>query len=72
MKREFKYYPVDFKQLQVKVLHMDLDFDIFNAYTKVKSDLKLSERVYKCECGLEIDRDMNAAFNLANYGKLVA
>lgn len=33
-----------------------------------KNDLKLSQRVYKCECcGLEIDRDVNAAINLANY-----
>jgi len=31
----------------------------------VKSDLKLSDRVYKCECGLVIDRDWNAAINLA-------
>lgn len=34
-----------------------------------KEELKLSERVYKCDnCGLEIDRDLNAAKNLANYG----
>lgn len=33
-----------------------------------KEQLKLSERTYKCEnCGLEIDRDLNAAKNLANY-----
>lgn len=33
-----------------------------------KTELKLSERIYKCEnCGLEIDRDLNAAKNLANY-----
>jgi putative transposase len=33
-----------------------------------KDVLKLSERIYKCEkCGLEIDRDLNAAKNLANY-----
>lgn len=33
-----------------------------------KDDLRLSDRVYKCEsCGLEIDRDLNAAINLANY-----
>ena len=31
----------------------------------VKKDLKLSDRVYVCEeCGLEIDRDYNAAINL--------
>lgn len=34
----------------------------------IKKDLKLSDRVYKCSCGLEIDRDKNAAYNLANYG----
>lgn len=34
----------------------------------IKSDLKLSERVYRCsECGTVIDRDLNAAINLANY-----
>ena len=34
----------------------------------LKSDLKLSDRVYRCkECGLEIDRDKNASINLANY-----
>lgn len=35
----------------------------------VKKYLKLSERTYICEhCGLEIDRDFNAAINLMNYG----
>lgn len=30
--------------------------------------LKLSDRIYKCpKCGLTIDRDLNAAINLANY-----
>jgi putative transposase len=33
-----------------------------------KETLKLSERTYTCEnCGLIIDRDLNAAINLANY-----
>ena len=33
-----------------------------------KKDLKLSDRVYICpNCGLEIDRDYNAAINLMNY-----
>ena len=34
---------------------------------KVKKDLKLSDRVYKCECGNVIDRDLQAAINLRNY-----
>jgi len=32
----------------------------------IKEDLKLSDRVYKCDCGFEIDRDLNAAINLSN------
>lgn len=31
----------------------------------IKKDLNLSDRVYKCECGLVIDRDKNASINLA-------
>lgn len=36
-------------------------------YRIVIEDLKLSDRVYKCDCGLEMDRDFNASINLANY-----
>ena len=36
----------------------------------IKTDLKLKDRVYIChECGLEIDRDYNAALNLERYGR---
>jgi putative transposase len=38
----------------------------------IKSDLKLSDRIYKCECGNEIDRDYQAALNLKKYGELLA
>ena len=31
---------------------------------RIKRDLKLSERVYSCECGYVADRDYNAALNL--------
>lgn len=34
----------------------------------IKPDLKLSDRKYTCECGLNIDRDFNASLNLMNYG----
>lgn len=37
----------------------------------VKSDLKLSDRVFICsECGNKVDRDLNASINLKNYGLL--
>lgn len=31
---------------------------------KIKKDLKLSDRVYRCSCGYEADRDYNASLNL--------
>lgn len=34
----------------------------------VKKDLKLSDRTYKYSCGFIVDRDKNAAYNLAKYG----
>ena len=34
-----------------------------------KEDLTLSDRVFKCEnCGIEIDRDLNAAINIQRVG----
>ncbi len=34
----------------------------------VKADLTLADRVYECDsCGLVLDRDVNAAVNLARY-----
>ncbi len=33
---------------------------------KIKKDLKLSDRIYKCDCGLAIDRDLNSSINLKN------
>lgn len=35
----------------------------------VKTSLSLTERVYVCQCGHVLDRDLNAAYNLENYGR---
>lgn len=37
----------------------------------IKKDLKLSDRIYKCECGNIIDRDYQASLNLKKYGENV-
>jgi len=34
----------------------------------VKSELKLSEREYKCDCGFALDRDLNASINIKREG----
>lgn len=31
--------------------------------SEVKKDLKLKDRVYKCDCGFIMDRDKNASIN---------
>ena len=36
----------------------------------IKNDLKLSDRIYKCECGNVIDRDYQASLNLKRYGEM--
>ena len=36
----------------------------------MKKDLKLSDRIYKCECGNVIDRNYQAALNLKKYGEM--
>ena len=35
----------------------------------IKKDLKLSDRIYICECGNTIDRDYQASLNLKKYGE---
>ena len=68
----------DFKsKLQYKCEKHDIDFietdkwfpssKLCSSCGAIKQDLKLSDRVYKCECGLAIDRDFNASINLSRY-----
>lgn len=35
-----------------------------HACGKIKSDLKLSDRIFKCECGNTVNRDINASLNI--------
>lgn len=38
---------------------------------EIKQNLKLKDRVYKCDkCGFKLDRDKNASINLSYYEKL--
>ena len=37
----------------------------------IKKDLRLSDRIYKCECGNIINRDFQASLNLKKYGENV-
>ena len=35
----------------------------------IKKDLKLTDRIYRCDCGNTIDRDFQASLNLKTYGE---
>jgi putative transposase len=37
----------------------------------VKKELRLDERVYRCSCGLCMDRDLNAAVNIREEGRRI-
>ena len=37
---------------------------IWHCCGAIKKDLKLSDRIYRCDCGYVEDRDFNAALNL--------
>lgn len=65
------------RQIQYKCQRYGIEFVEANAWYPssktcsccgvIKSDLKLKDRIFKCECGFILDRDLNAAINLANY-----
>ncbi len=71
-KRQIKYKA---EMYGIKVVEVDR----FYASSKtcsycghIKKDLKLSDRTYICPvCGAKLDRDLNAAINLANYNAVV-
>ncbi|WP_432205491.1 RNA-guided endonuclease TnpB family protein (plasmid) [Cetobacterium somerae] len=63
-----------FNMLKYKCIEHEKELKILNRWFpssktcsccgNYKADLKLSDRVYKCECGLELDRDLNASRNI--------
>ena len=74
--QEQKFYEF-IRQMKYKCEFNGIEFiqaDRFYASSKtcsccgsIKKDLKLKDRVYKCDCGLSIDRDLNASINLSKY-----
>ena len=47
-----------------KLVKIDRFFPSSKKCRKIKKELRLSERVYRCMCGNEMDRDRNAAINI--------
>lgn len=62
-------YKSDFKGIQVIVADRFFPSSkTCNNCGAINKYLKLSDRIYKCECGYEEDRDLNASYNLRDYG----
>ena len=67
-KRQIKYKAEEYGIEVVEVDRFYASSKTCSHCGHIKTDLKLSDRTYRCsECGLVIDRDLNAAINLAHY-----
>ena len=64
LKSRLRYYPIEIVQAD----RYYPSSKMCSCCGHIKKDLKLSDRVYKCDvCGVRINRDLNAAINLSNY-----
>lgn len=52
------------KENGIELRIVDRSSKICNCCGQIKKDLKLSDRIYKCDCGYTEDRDYNASLNL--------
>ena len=58
-------------QTTSEIIKREPSFKLCSCCGSIKKDLKLSDHIYKCECGNVIDRDYQAALNLKRYGEMV-
>ena len=58
------------RQIEYKSEWNNIQVIIADRFFPISKFLKLSERIYKCECGNVIDRDYQAALNLKKYGEM--
>ena len=65
--QRFSYFraklPIKTKQTGIEVRIVDKFYPSFKKCSRcgrIKRDLKLRDRIYRCECGMELGRDLNA------------
>ena len=63
-------YKMDWRKANlIEIGRFDPSSKMCSKCGNIKHDLKLSDRIYRCNtCGLGIDRDLNAAINIRNMG----
>jgi putative transposase len=57
------------KEYDIEIFNIDRFFPsskLCSSCGQIKQDLTLNDRTYFCDCGLKIDRDLNAAINIRN------
>ena len=52
---------------QIGLGNSDNTSDLTKMTVVTFSDLKLSDRIYKCQCGYVEDRDLNASYNIRDW-----
>ena len=77
LKRESRNLPLVGYKLEERGKYL-IKVDRYFASSKIcsvcghkKKELALSERIYLCECGNRMDRDVNAAVNILKEGKRI-
>jgi putative transposase len=63
-------YKMEWREAElIKIGRFEPSSKLCSGCGNIKHELKLSDRTYCCDvCGLEIDRDLNAAINICNIG----
>lgn len=69
VKRQLKYKSEWFGKLYLEIDRFDPSSKCCSGCGWKNDNLRLSDRLFVCsECGLKIDRDLNAAINIRNWG----
>lgn len=71
LNRQIEYKSAWYGKQVVKISRWEPSTKTCSSCGQVRS-MKLSQRVYECECGLTIDRDLNAAINIKRAGLVLS
>lgn len=71
LNRQIEYKAAWYGKQVVKISRWEPSTKTCSSCGQVRS-MKLSQRVYECECGLVLDRDLNAAINIKRAGLVLS
>lgn len=71
LNRQIEYKAAWYGKQMVKISRWEPSTKTCSSCGKIQS-MKLSQRVFECECGLVLDRDLNAAINIKKAGEVLS